>query len=413
MTTSAPPIRLGLRENWAQFSLLVLVNAFVGAMVGIERALLPLLAEQEFGLASRSAILSFIAAFGAVKAITNLFAGRLNDRIGRRRVLIIGWLFGLPVPLIIMFAPDWSWVVAANALLGINQGLAWSTTVVMKIDLVGAQRRGLALGLNEAAGYLAVAAASFGAGALAAATALRPQPFLIGLVVAILGLLISIFFVRDTRAHAALERRQQPIGGPPPSFAQVVLLTSWRNRTLFGVSQAGMINNLNDGMVWGLFPLYFAAAGLPAAQISLLAALYPAVWGLSQLATGALSDRIGRKRLIVGGMLIQALGLTVVPLTTDVGWWALGALLLGLGTAMVYPTLLAVIGDVAQADWRASAVGVYRLWRDGGYVVGALLSGVIADLLGMPAAILTVAALTLGSGLLSAAVMQETVRRSG
>jgi MFS family permease len=408
--TAASP-RLGLRENWAQFALLVLVNAFVGGMVGIERAVLPLLAESEFGLASKTAILSFIASFGIVKALANLFAGRLSDRIGRKGVLIAGWLFGLPVPLIIMVAPSWGWVVFANVLLGINQGLCWSTTVIMKIDLVGPARRGLAMGLNEAAGYLAVSLAALGAGYLAATYALRPQPFILGIIFAVAGLLLSLFFVRESQGHAALEARQHggDTGAPQPSFAHILLLTSWKDRALFSVSQAGMVNNLNDGMAWGLFPLYFAVAGLSIGEVSLLAAIYPAVWGLAQLGTGALSDWLGRKWLIAAGMVVQALGIFLIMLTRGFWPWAGGAALLGLGTALVYPTLLAAIGDVAHPTWRASAVGVYRLWRDGGYAVGALLAGVLADTLGLSWAIGAVGGLTLLSGIIVAVVMYETL----
>jgi MFS family permease len=392
----------------------VLVNAFVGGMVGIERAVLPLLAESEFGLASKTAILSFIASFGIVKALSNLFAGALSDRIGRKGVLIAGWLFGLPVPLIIMVAPSWGWVVFANVLLGINQGLCWSTTVIMKIDLVGPARRGLAMGLNEAAGYVALALAALGAGYLAS-YALRPQPFVLGLVFAVAGLLLSLFFVRESREHAAEEARQhQAHAGSAasheqPSFAQILLLTSWKDRALFSVSQAGMVNNLNDGMAWGLFPLYFALAGLSIGEVSLLAAIYPAISGLGQLGTGALSDHLGRKWLIASGMVVQALGIFLIMLTQGFWPWAGGAALLGLGTAMVYPTLLAAIGDVAHPSWRAPAVGVYRLWRDGGYAVGALLAGVLADALGLGWAIGAVGGLTLLSGVAVALVMYETL----
>lgn len=410
-TLSAVAPRLGLRENWVQFALLVLVNAFVGGMVGIERAVLPLLAEQEFGLASKTAILSFIASFGVVKALSNLFAGRLSDRIGRKGVLIAGWLVGLPVPLIIMFAPSWGWIIFANVLLGVNQGLCWSTTVIMKIDLVGPARRGLAMGLNEAAGYLAVSLAALGAGYLAAAYALRPQPFILGIIFAVAGLLLSIFFVRESRGHAAIEAQQQGGGAAvaQPSFAQILLLTSWKDRALFAVSQAGMVNNLNDGMAWGLFPLYFALAGLSIGEVSVLAAIYPAVWGFAQLGTGALSDRLGRKWLISAGMLVQAGGIFVIMLTHSFWPWAGGAVLLGLGTALVYPTLLAAISDVAHPSWRASAVGVYRLWRDGGYAVGALLAGLLADALGLSWAIGVVGGLTLLSGIIVALVMYETL----
>ncbi|NNF03227.1 MAG: MFS transporter, partial [Rhodothermales bacterium] len=313
MAFRASQIVLGLRENWRQFSLLVVVNAFVGAMVGLERAVLPLIAEDEFGLASRAAILSFIASFGLAKALSNLMAGRWSDRYGRKAVLVSGWVIGLPVPLIVMWAPTWSWIVFANVLLGVNQGLAWSSTVIMKIDLVGPKQRGLAMGLNEAAGYVAVSLAALASGYIAAAYGLRPEPFYLGVVFALAGLALSLGLVRETSAFAALEsessNREPGTGGGTPSFARVLLLTSWRNRTLFSVSQAGMINNLNDGMAWGLFPLYFASLGRSVGEIGLLAALYPAVWGLGQLGTGALSDHIGRKPVIVTGMFVQAAGI--------------------------------------------------------------------------------------------------------
>ncbi len=405
-------LQLGLRANGAQFSLLVLVNAFVGGMVGIERTVLPLLAEADFGLASKTAILSFIVSFGIVKAIANLFAGRLSDRIGRKRVLIAGWIVGLPVPVIIIFAPSWDWIVFANVLLGINQGLCWSTTVIMKIDLVGPQQRGLAMGLNEAAGYLAVSAAAFGTGYLATAYGLRPQPFIIGIIIALAGLCSSIFLVRETQGHAAVEARTHHNDAPSaaqPSFAHILLLTSWKDRALFAVSQAGMFNNLNDGMAWGLFPLYFTLHGLSISDIGILTAIYPAVWGITQLGTGALSDRVGRKPLITLGMIVQAGGIFLFILTSGFWMWALGSTLLGLGTALVYPTLLAAIGDVAHPTWRASAVGVYRLWRDGGYAIGALLAGSLADALGLSWAIGAVGGLTLLSGIIVATVMYETL----
>jgi MFS family permease len=415
-STSAPAVRLGLLENWQQFSLLVLINAFVGGMVGLERTIVPLLAEHDFGLASRTIALSFIVSFGVVKALANLFAGRFSDRIGRKQILIAGWLFGLPVPVIIMLAPSWDWIVLANVLLGINQGLCWSTTVIMKIDLVGPARRGLAMGLNEAAGYLAVAAATLTSGYIAASYGLRPEPFYLGVVFAIAGLVLSVVFVRDSHAYARHEGRLQGGAGTDVSlsFRQIFALTSWKDRRLFAVSQAGLVNNLNDGMAWGLFPLFFTAAGLPINQIAILSALYPAVWGLGQLGTGALSDQIGRKPLITGGMALQAVGIFFIVATSGFLPWAVGAVLLGLGTAMVYPTLLAAIGDVAHPEWRASSVGVYRLWRDGGYAIGALLAGIIADLLGLSWAIGAVGVLTLLSSVVVATVMTETLatRRS-
>ncbi len=420
---SAPPAtftqpRLGLRANWQQFSLLVTVNAFVGAMVGLERAILPLLAEQDFGVASKSAILSFIVSFGVVKALANLFAGRQSDRIGRKRVLVAGWLAGLPVPFLLIFAPAWSWVVFANVLLGINQGLCWSTTVIMKIDLVGPERRGLAMGLNEAAGYVAVSLAALASGYLAASYGLRPAPFLLGIVFATLGLLASLFLVRESRAHAHQEARLMRAGAEvafagrepaAPPFAEVLLITSWKDRALFAVSQAGLVNNLNDGMAWGLFPLFFATSGVSVAQIGLLAALYPGVWGVAQLGTGALSDRLGRKWMIAAGMWLQAGAIFSILLIRGFWPWCVGAALLGLGTALVYPTLLASIGDVAHPSWRASAVGVYRLWRDSGYAIGALASGALADLFGVGWAIGAVGGVTLLSGLVVAVVMYETL----
>jgi len=419
---------LGLRANLGQFLLLVLINAFVGAMVGLERSTVPLLGERVFGLASTTAALSFIVSFGVVKALANLFAGRLSDRLGRKGVLVVGWLVGLPVPLLIIWAPSWGWVVFANVLLGVNQGLCWSTTVIMKIDLVGPARRGLAMGFNEAAGYGAVALSAIAAGYLAAAYALRPQPFLLGIAFALAGLLLSLCFVRESHGHARHEAtllraqaaesadgaaQPTPDGATmpslaTPSFKEIFLLTSWRDRTLFGVSQAGLVNNLNDGLAWGLFPLFFAAAGLPLAQIGLLAGVYPGVWGVAQLATGALSDRLGRKGMIVGGMLLQGVAIGLLPLAHGFMWWMGALALLGLGTALVYPTLLAAISDVAHPAWRGSAVGVYRLWRDSGYAVGALLAGGLADLFGASWAIGVIAGVTVLSGVLAQAVMSET-----
>lgn len=410
-------LKLGLRANWRQFALLVAVNAFVGAMVGLERSVLPLLAEQEFGLASRTAILSFLVSFGVVKAGTNYFAGRLSDRIGRKSVLVVGWVAALPVPVMIILAPSWGWIVAANVLLGVNQGLAWSTTVIMKIDLVGPARRGLAMGLNEAAGYGAVSLAALAAGYLAAAHGVRPAPFLLGVGFAVLGLLLSVFLVRETREHAELEARETLAPGgaaaDEPNGREVFVRTSFTDRNLSSVSQAGLVNNLNDGMAWGLFPLFFAAAGLPVAQIGVLAAVYPGVWGLGQLATGWASDLLGRKWMIATGMWLQTAGIVLVAATRSFTPWILGAVLMGLGTALVYPTLLAAIGDVAHPSWRASAVGVYRLWRDLGYAVGAILAGVVADLFGFGPAILTIGALTAISGFVVAVRMRETLRSTG
>jgi MFS family permease len=391
---------------------LVLVNAFVGAMAGLERTILPLLAKVEFGLASKSAALSFIAAFGIVKALTNYFAGRLSDQYGRKPVLIAGWCAALPVPFLVMWAPSWSWIVFANVLLGINQGLAWSTTVIMKIDLVGPKQRGLAMGLNEFAGYIAVALAALSTGYLAQAYGLRPQPFYLGIAFAALGLGLSVALIRETHHYVTLESRAA-LSIPPISTRHLLARSAWRDPALSSASQAGLVNNLNDGLAWGLFPLFFAAGGLDVAEIGILSFIYPAVWGLLQLWTGALSDRWGRKRLIAGGMILQGGALAAVAAVRGFWPWASAAALLGVGTAMVYPTLLAAVGDVAEPSWRGSAVGIYRLWRDSGYAVGALLAGAVADLFGMGWAIAAVALLTFASGLLVAVRMPETLRRQG
>lgn len=406
-------IRLGLRENWQQFTLLIIVNAFVGAMVGLERTVVPLIAAEQFDLVSQTAILSFLISFGLVKALANLFAGRLGDRIGRKRVLVAGWLVGLPVPFLIILAPSWGWVVFANVLLGINQGLCWSTTVIMKIDLVGPKQRGLAMGLNEFAGYLAVSLSALMTGYLAATYGIRPYPFYPGILFAVLGLVFSVFFVRETRPFVQLEAQNNMTSSTEaeeqPSFAEILLLTSWKDKTLFSISQAGMVNNLNDGMIWGLLPLFLLGYGLPLERIAILAAAYPGVWGLGQLFTGGLSDRLGRKWLIAGGMWTQAAGIGLLVTGQAFAIWLAGVVLLGLGTAMVYPTLLAAISDVAHPLWRGSAVGVYRLWRDGGYALGALTAGLLADALGMSFAIAVIGGLTLLSGVIVAGVMRETL----
>jgi MFS family permease len=408
----ARPIRLGLRENLAQFSLLVAVNALVGGMIGQERTVLPLLGKEVFGLTAVTAGLTFIVAFGAVKAATNFFAGTLSDRVGRKPVLVAGWLVGLPVPLLLIWAPSWGWIIFANVLLGVNQGLTWSTTVIMKIDLVGPKRRGFAMGLNEAAGYGAVAITALATGFIAAEYGLRPEPFFLGIAYAALGLGLSTLFVRETHGHAKHEaksfRSADHLHGELTT-GQVFVLTSFTERALSSCSQAGMVNNLNDGLAWGIFPLFFAAtAGLSIARIGILAAIYPAVWGLGQLATGALSDRIGRKWLIASGMWTQAVAIGIVAAARGFAPWAVGAALLGAGTAMVYPTLIAAVGDVAHPIWRASAVGIYRLWRDAGFAIGALVAGVVADLLGLEAAIWFVAAITAASGVVVALRMYET-----
>lgn len=410
--TGPGALRLGLKANWAQFSLLVLVNAFVGAMVGMERAILPAIAEQEFHLVAHTAILGFIVVFGLSKALTNYLAGRYADAYGRKVILVLGWWVAAPVPFLLMWAPSWSWVLVANLLLGVSQGLTWSTTVIMKIDLAGPRQRGLAMGLNEFAGYVALGAAALATGWVAARYGLRPQPFYLGVGFVLAGLLLSVFAVRETRAHARLEAASQgrPATGALPSARTVFWQTSWRDRNLAAISQAGLVNNLNDGMAWGLFPLVFLAAGLGLTEIGWLTASYPAVWGIGQLFTGALSDRIGRKALIVGGLWLQAAAIAGMVLAAQWPGYLAAMVGLGLGTAMVYPTLLAAIGDVVPPDWRASAVGVYRLWRDLGYALGALLSGLVADAFGIPAAMASVAALTFLSGLIAARRLQETHR---
>lgn len=380
-------------------------------MVGIERSILPAIAEQEFALAARSAILSFIVVFGVSKALTNYGAGRWSDQFGRKPVLVLGWLVAAPVPFLLMWAPSWNWILFANVLLGVSQGLTWSTTVIMKIDLVGAKKRGLAMGLNEFAGYVALSGSALATGWIAAHYGLRPQPFYLGVVFVAVGLALSAVLVRETRHHVAHESKllasqaDDSVLGSREVFWRTTLL----DPDLSSVSQAGLVNNLNDGMAWGLFPLVFAAAGMNLAQVGLLAAIYPATWGFAQLVTGALSDRIGRKPLIVWGMWIQAVGIAVMAAAHGFMRFVIGALLLGIGTAMVYPALLAAIGDVAHPSWRASAVGVYRLWRDLGYAIGALLAGLTADAFGLSAAMWLIAALTFVSGVVSATRMRETL----
>ncbi|WP_211197978.1 MFS transporter [Permianibacter fluminis] len=408
LTPSAgEPIRHGLRENWQQFSLLVLINAFVGAMIGMERSILPLLAEQEFAVLAHTAMLSFIAVFGISKAITNYLAGHFSDRSGRKTILVIGWWIAAPVPFLLMWAPSWAWILFANVLLGISQGLTWSTTIIMKIDLVGAKNRGLAMGLNEFAGYIAVGLAALATGWVAGHYGLRPQPFYMGIAFVALGLLLSTLLIRETKPYADLEVAGH--GDSQPAIAlsarEIFRQASWRDRRLFAINQAGLVNNLNDGMAWGLFPVLFAAAHLKLTEIGLLAALYPIVWGISQIFTGPASDRFGRRGLIVGGMWTQAVGIAIVAVSVQVAWLISGLFLLGVGTAMVYPTLIAAIGDIAHPSWRGSAIGVYRFWRDSGYAIGALLSGLIADGFGVQAAVIAVAILTFLSGVTSARLL--------
>ena len=397
-------VRLGLRENAAQFSLLVLVNAFVGAMVGLERSVLPLVGEDEFGLTSVSAILAFVLAFGVAKAVTNLVSGSLAERFGRREILIAGWLVALPVPLLIGLAPSWGFVVAANVLLGVNQGLCWSMTVIMKIDLVGPARRGLALGLNEAAGYLGVAVAAFASGALAASQAPRTVVWVGAAAIAAAGLLVALVLVRDTTAHVALEQRLHgSLHGAPHSLRTALVHSSLRDPVLRACNQAGLVNNLNDALAWGLAPLYLAASGAGVREIAVVAAAYPLVWGGGQLVTGWASDHLGRKPLVVWGMTVQAAALALLVAGDGAYRPSLAAaVLLGVGTAMVYPTLIAAVSDASEPRDRARVVSVYRFWRDAGFAIGALLAGLAADLVSPAFAIATVAALTAASGLVVA-----------
>jgi MFS family permease len=394
------PVRLGLRANLPQFSLLMGVNALVGATVGQERTVLPLLAEQTFGLTAYTGMLSFIAVFGVAKAVTNMAAGVLGDRYGRKPVLVGGWLVAVPVPFLLMWAPSWGWVLAANVLLGVNQGLTWSTAVVMKIDLAGPARRGLAMGLNEGAGYGAVALAGWATGWVAAGYGLRPEPFYLGVAFVALGLGLSAAFVRETAGHVAAEAANH--AAPPASVLstrEVAALGTWRDPSLSSLSQAGLVNNLNEGMAWGLFPLFFAAGGLSADRIGVLVAVAPAVWGLGQLGTGALSDRWGRKWLIAAGQWTEAAGLVIIAAGASFPVWALGSAVFGAGTALAYPTLLAAVGDIAHPSWRARAVGIYRFWRDLGFAVGAVAAGLLADAAGIRTAILVVAVVTAASGI--------------
>jgi MFS family permease len=408
----ASSVRLGLKENWRQFALLVLVNAFVGGMVGLERTVVPLVGSQEFGLVLRTAIFTFIVSFGVVKACSNLVSGALADSFSRKKVLVAGWLFGVPVPFMLMLAPSWGWIVAANVLLGVNQGLAWSMTVLMKIDLVGPRGRGLAVGLNEFSGYLAVGLTALATGYLAAVYGLRPEPFYLGVAYVVLGLLVSAFLVRDTGEHVRLEMEAHPPEPSPLSFREVFSMTSFKDRNLFACSQAGLVNNLNDGMSWGVFPLFFNTFGLGVERIGVLKAIYPAIWGILQILTGPLSDRWGRKGLIVAGMWVQAGGIFATVFGRSFGWWLLGSVLLGLGTAMVYPSLIAAVSDASHPSWRARSLSVYRFWRDLGYAIGALSAGVVADAFGLSWAIGLAGVLTFLSGVLVAISMRGDLSES-
>ncbi len=415
-------IKLGIKENWEQFTLLLLTVGFVGSMVGLERTVVPLIGEQEFGLTSKTAIVSFIITFGVVKSLCNFLAGRISETWGRKRVLVLGWIIGLPVPFIIIYANSWFWFDVANVLLGVNQALTWSMTVNMKIDLVGPKRRGLAVGLNEFAGYFSVGIMAWLTGEIAARYGLRPEPFYMGIGIAFAGLVVSTFFVHDTIEHVRYEARlRAAAGGNPgtgnpepmdkeqPSLREIFSLTTWKERALSSCSQAGLVNNLNDGMSWGIYPLFFSSYGLGVAAIGVIKAVYPMVWGILQPVTGPLSDKIGRKRLIVGGMLVQSVGIWMTALLPTYSWWIVAAVIQGLGTAMVYPVIIAAVGDVAHPEWRATSLGVYRFWRDLGYSVGARIAGLIADFVGMKAAIHVIAALTMLSGLVVAFRMYETL----
>jgi len=389
-------VELGLKNNWKQFLLLVIVNTFVGGMVGMERTILPQLAEEKFNLKVKTAILSFIIIFGVSKAITNYFTGVLSDRLGRRNLLILGWVIALPIPFILIYAPSWSWVVFANLLLGINQGLTWSSTVVMKIDLVGQKNRGLAMGLNESAGYLAVGAVAFLTGWIASNYGLSPYPFYIGIVLSVLGLLFSIFFIKDTRHHVAKEAKQNS----NHQLKRVFWETTWANKNLGSISQAGMVNNLNDGMVWGLFPILLAGLNFELEQIAIIVSVYPTVWGLGQLFTGRLADILPKRSLLFWGMLLQGVALSFMAFTKDFYPFLILSAILGIGTALVYPTFLAGIAAYTNPSQRAESIGVFRLWRDLGYALGAILTGVIADLLGINYSIMVIAMITIISSLI-------------
>ncbi len=410
---SRRPLRLGLAANWRQFTLLVTINAFVGAMLGLERTIVPLIAAKDFGLTSVSVTLSFIVSFGIVKALANLFAGRSADCFGRKPLLIAGWLIGLPVPLLVIVAPRWEWIVFANILLGINQGLCWSAAVIMKIDLVGPAQRGLATGLNEFGGYLAMAFSTVASGWIAAQTALRPYPFYLGIGFAASGLALSVLFVRETQDYARQEAAQQPgaTSEGRPSFWTIFRRVSWQDKRFFSLAQGGLVNNLNDVVIWGLLPLLALKAGVSVAEAATLGGVYLGVWGTSQAITGPLSDRIGRKILTVGGLWVQAVGIALFVLSSDQRLWLLATGVMGLGTGMVYPTLLAAISDLAHPSWRASALGTYRLWRDSGYACGALLGGVLSDAFGIHLAIAAIALLTALSGIGAFRLLPETAGR--
>ncbi len=402
-------VQLGLKENWKQFSLLVIINGFVGGMVGLERSILPQIAEREFAIAAKTAILSFIIVFGIVKAITNYYTGTLANKFGRKKLLVAGWIIGIPIPFILMFAPTWNWIIAANVLLGINQGLTWSTTVVMKIDLVGEKQRGFAMGLNEFAGYIAVAFVAFITGWIASAYGIRPYPFYIGIVLVLFGLVVSIFFIKDTQHHVAKETINNVI----PRLKNIFRDTTWKNKNLGSVTQAGLINNLNDGMAWGIFPILLASKGFTIGEIGFVTAIYPAVWGIGQLLTGKMADRFCKKNMLFAGMLLQAIALMVLIFASTMVHFIVLSSILGWGTAMVYPTFLATVAENTHPLDRAKSMGIFRLWRDLGYAIGAILTGIIADLISINAAILFIGFLTFASALIICYRMKCKTSNSG
>lgn len=401
-------VGLGLRKNWKQFTLLVIVNAFVGGMVGMERTIIPQIAEAGFGLAAKTAILSFIVVFGVTKAITNYYTGTLANRFGRKNLLVGGWIIGIPVPLMLIYAPSWDWIIAANILLGINQGLTWSSTVVMKIDLVGEKERGFAMGLNEFAGYLAVAVVAFLTGWIASSYGLRPYPFYIGIGMAVIGLLLSWIFVKDTHRHVQLEAKASNI----PRLKDVFWETTWLHKNLGSITQAGLVNNLNDGMVWGLLPLLLVSKGFDLHETGIIVAVYPAVWGIGQLFTGRLADRFCKKTLLFLGMFVQGLALLAMVIANSFEMFFLLSTVLGIGTAIVYPTFLAAVSDYTHPDQRPKSIGVFRLWRDLGYAVGAIITGVLADQFGLLAPVLAIGLLTLASSLIIRFRMRCAVKAS-
>ena len=384
-------MELGLKENLPQFTLLVIVNAFVGGMIGLERTIIPQIAEADFGLAAKTSILSFIVVFGISKAITNYYTGQLANRFGRKNLLVTGWLVAIPVPVLLIYAPNWNFVIAANLLLGVSQGLTWSSTVMMKIDLVGEKDRGFAMGLNEFAGYLALAVVAFATGWIANRYGLRPYPFYIGIGMAVVGLLLSWLFIEDTKKHVLLEAQSSNI----PKLKKVFWETTWQHKNLGSITQAGLVNNLNDGMVWGLFPLLLTSRGFDLQEIGIIVATYPAVWGIGQLFTGKLADQLCKRKLLFSGMLLQGIALLGMLWANSFGYFIVLSALLGLGTAIVYPTFLAAVSDYTHPDQRPESIGIFRLWRDLGYAIGAILTGLIADQFGLMAPVIAIGLLTI------------------